>query len=346
MSSIKELIKGIDLRELVLRTYQFNEIGANCGKIYCPLHKDTKTPSMTIYADGFFCFGCGAKGDALDWIKLTENLTTQEALIKLKEYSGKHNENSHFKSKPYKYNVNYAKYIWEHSHYYLTEIAQYYLTSNTSNIDQSWFYSRGLASSMPEICAIIAKYRFGAIDNSLVQTDPSTFKRFDSYIILPYFNSRNEFVWFNARSIGDNVHRYKNAGGNKYLYNMQCINSVLSTGNLVLVEGELDTISILEATSDSFPVMGISGGGFTGKKIKPLILYLLERGIRIFTIMDPDDGGLRHELSLQNIFCSKNINVKHLYTMSGKLYNDDINAALQQYGRVKLKQMLIKSLTN
>ena len=44
----------------------------------CPFH-DEKTPSFYVYDDHFHCFGCGAHGDAFDWLKRTRGLALPEA---------------------------------------------------------------------------------------------------------------------------------------------------------------------------------------------------------------------------------------------------------------------------
>lgn len=46
----------------------------------CPFHRD-RTPSFTIYAAGerFWCFGCGASGDVLDFVRLTRGTDIAEA---------------------------------------------------------------------------------------------------------------------------------------------------------------------------------------------------------------------------------------------------------------------------
>lgn len=51
----------------------------------CPFHAGDKTPSFSVVpAKRFFhCHGCGAHGDALDWIMRTENLTLPEAAARL-----------------------------------------------------------------------------------------------------------------------------------------------------------------------------------------------------------------------------------------------------------------------
>ena len=41
------------------------------GFCRCPFHTE-KTASMKIYAQSFYCFGCGAGGDVIDFVRLYE----------------------------------------------------------------------------------------------------------------------------------------------------------------------------------------------------------------------------------------------------------------------------------
>lgn len=54
----------------------------------CPLH-DEREPSLVVYpaTNTFCCFGCGKGGDALTFLRLTHNLTFQEALQALENWS-------------------------------------------------------------------------------------------------------------------------------------------------------------------------------------------------------------------------------------------------------------------
>lgn len=55
------------------------------GNLYegcCPFHAE-KTPSFKVYEDGFHCFGCGAHGDAIDFIVQMENCSPAEAIERL-----------------------------------------------------------------------------------------------------------------------------------------------------------------------------------------------------------------------------------------------------------------------
>jgi DNA polymerase I-like protein with 3'-5' exonuclease and polymerase domains len=57
------------------------------GKINCPFHDDA-TPSCHVYDDHFHCFGCGARGDAIDWLIIVENLTRDQAIALLTTWQG------------------------------------------------------------------------------------------------------------------------------------------------------------------------------------------------------------------------------------------------------------------
>lgn len=49
--------------------------------IKCPTKEhDDKHPSATLYPDGFKCHGCGAFGDSLDYICLTQNKELKDLL--------------------------------------------------------------------------------------------------------------------------------------------------------------------------------------------------------------------------------------------------------------------------
>ena len=54
------------------------------GFICCPFHHE-KTPSMKLYDRNFHCFGCGAGGDVIDFVKMLFNLDPLEAVKKLND---------------------------------------------------------------------------------------------------------------------------------------------------------------------------------------------------------------------------------------------------------------------
>ena len=52
------------------------------GIACCPFHND-RHPSLKLNEDYFFCFGCGAKGDVIDFVARLFNLSNYEAAQKL-----------------------------------------------------------------------------------------------------------------------------------------------------------------------------------------------------------------------------------------------------------------------
>ncbi len=56
--------------------------------VSCPMpshgHPD-RTPSMRLYLDDdrYYCFGCGAKGDVVQWVRDAEGLSLGEAIAAL-----------------------------------------------------------------------------------------------------------------------------------------------------------------------------------------------------------------------------------------------------------------------
>ena len=55
--------------------------------VCCPFHND-RTPSMKLNEDYFYCFGCGAHGDVIDFVARLFHLPPAEAAKKLAEDFG------------------------------------------------------------------------------------------------------------------------------------------------------------------------------------------------------------------------------------------------------------------
>lgn len=52
------------------------------GMALCPFHDD-HNPSLRLYEDHFYCFGCGAHGDVIDLISRSAGLRPIEAARRL-----------------------------------------------------------------------------------------------------------------------------------------------------------------------------------------------------------------------------------------------------------------------
>ena len=57
------------------------KVGRN-GMVCCPFHDD-RHPSLKLNEDYFYCFGCGAKGDVIDFVAKMFDLSNYEAAQRL-----------------------------------------------------------------------------------------------------------------------------------------------------------------------------------------------------------------------------------------------------------------------
>jgi hypothetical protein len=75
---------SIDCRELAAQ--HLGEPAARAGRAWqwlCPFHDDRATPSFTVYADGYICFGCSARGNALGLVMALEHVDLPAARERL-----------------------------------------------------------------------------------------------------------------------------------------------------------------------------------------------------------------------------------------------------------------------
>ena len=114
--TIAELKAKIDLVEVVGWYVNLTKKGADLWGC-CPFHSD-RTPSFKVSAGrcSYHCFGCGAKGDALDFLMAHEGLNIADAIERLRELGGgtaKRNEPRAAEPEPdHNRNTELARTIW------------------------------------------------------------------------------------------------------------------------------------------------------------------------------------------------------------------------------------------
>jgi DNA primase len=87
-SFLQELKYKIDIEDVISSYISLKKRG-NTSVGLCPFHNE-KTPSFTVYNDtqSFYCFGCGAGGDAVGFIRKIENLDYIDAVKLLAQRAG------------------------------------------------------------------------------------------------------------------------------------------------------------------------------------------------------------------------------------------------------------------
>ena len=84
-SSVEEIRAAADIVAVVSARTQLRKTGARyMGR--CPFHEE-RTPSFSVNAPDklYYCFGCGAKGDLITFVRETEQLDFAQAVEWLAE---------------------------------------------------------------------------------------------------------------------------------------------------------------------------------------------------------------------------------------------------------------------
>ena len=85
---IQEVVARNDITEVIGQYVQLRHRGRTYTGL-CPFHNE-KTPSFTVYPDtqSFYCFGCGAAGDVINFVRKISNLGYVEAVKQLAGRAG------------------------------------------------------------------------------------------------------------------------------------------------------------------------------------------------------------------------------------------------------------------
>jgi DNA primase len=88
-SSVLDLKHRVSIADVISRVVALKKAGGSRLKGLCPFHNE-KTPSFNVDVDkGFFkCFGCGKAGDAITFVRETEQLSFTEAVEALGQRYG------------------------------------------------------------------------------------------------------------------------------------------------------------------------------------------------------------------------------------------------------------------
>ena len=85
---LQELKYRSDIEQIIGSYVNLRRRGRTLSGL-CPFHSE-KSPSFTVYPENqsFYCFGCGAGGDVISFIRRIENLDYMESIRFLAQRAG------------------------------------------------------------------------------------------------------------------------------------------------------------------------------------------------------------------------------------------------------------------
>ncbi|UUY08985.1 DNA primase [Pseudomonas sp. J452] len=269
---IDDLLNRTDIVEVVSSRIQIKKTGKNYSAC-CPFHKE-KTPSFSVSPDKqfYYCFGCGAGGNALGFIMDHDNLDFPQAIEELAKRAGMdipREEGGRGGHKP-RQPTDSPLYTL------LTAASDYYRQALKSHPTRKaavdYLKGRGLSGEIARDFGLgfappgwdnLLKHLGGdnlqlkaMIDAGLLIENTETGKRYDRFrdrVMFPIRDSRGRIIAFGGRVLGDDKPKYLNSpetpvfhkGQELYgLYEARKNNRDLD--EIMVVEGYMDVIALAQ----------------------------------------------------------------------------------------------------
>ncbi|KJK16450.1 DNA primase [Pseudomonas sp. 2(2015)] len=270
-SFIDDLLNRTDIVDVVSSRVQLKKAGKNLTAC-CPFHKE-KTPSFSVSPDKqfYYCFGCGAGGNALGFIMDHDNLDFPQAVEELAKAAGMEipREESGRAHKP-RQPVDSPLYPL------LEAAAEFYRQALRSHPTRKsavdYLKGRGLSGEIARDFGLgfappgwdnLFKHlssdtlqQKAMIDAGLLIENAESGKRYDRFrdrVMFPIRDSRGRVIAFGGRVLGDDKPKYLNSpetpvfhkGQELYgLYEARKFNRNLD--EIIVVEGYMDVIALAQ----------------------------------------------------------------------------------------------------
>lgn len=270
-SFIDDLLNRTDILDVVSSRIQLKKTGKNYSAC-CPFHKE-KTPSFTVSPDKqfYYCFGCGAGGNALGFIMDHDQLDFVQAVEDLAKRAGMDvpREDGRRGSKP-RQPTDSPLYPL------LTAAADFYRQSLKSHPARKaaveYLKGRGLTGEIARDFGLgfappgwdnLLKHLGGdnlqlkvMLDAGLLVENPDSGKRYDRFrdrVIFPIRDSRGRVIAFGGRVLGDDKPKYLNSPETPVFHKGQELYGLFEArknnrdlDEIMVVEGYMDVIALAQ----------------------------------------------------------------------------------------------------
>jgi DNA primase len=270
-SFIDDLLNRTDIVEVVSSRVQMKKAGKNYSAC-CPFHNE-KTPSFTVSPDKqfYYCFGCGAGGNALGFVMDHDHLDFPQAVEELAKRAGMDvpREDSGRSGKP-RQPMDSPLYPL------LTAAADYYRQALKSHPTRKaavdYLKGRGLSGEIARDFGLgfappgwdnLGKHLGGdalqqktMIDAGLLIENADTGKRYDRFrdrVMFPIRDSRGRVIAFGGRVLGDDKPKYLNSPETPVFHKGQELYGLFEArknnrdlDEIMVVEGYMDVIALAQ----------------------------------------------------------------------------------------------------
>ena len=317
-----------------------------------PFHSE-KSPSFYVYPQNqsFYCFGCGAGGDVITFIRRIENLEYMEAVklladrcgLELPMDSDQSDARSMLKKRVLEINRESARFF--HSCLMSEQGRQAYEYLISRGRDRKTIRHFGLGYAPAGWDGLLNHLRAkGFSDNDMLEANVVTkgkygpHDRFSNRVIFPIIDLRGNVVAFGGRALDDKGAKYLNSSDtpvfkkSKTLFALNFAKTSKRPG-LILAEGYMDVIAIHQAGFDN--AVATLGTALTEEQARLISQY----AERVVLAYDSDGPGQAATKRAMNIFDEVGVKVSVL-SMTGAKDPDEF---IKKYGTERFAMLLDNS---
>ncbi|MEC9205778.1 MAG: DNA primase [Pseudomonadota bacterium] len=349
---LDDLLSRIDIIEIINDKVKLKQYGSNY-KGLCPFHAEN-TPSFNVSKSKQFyhCFGCGASGDAIKFLKEYEGLTFMEAVeklstianIKIPETSGSKYQNydQFFQINSFAlsiFKVNLQK----------NQTALNYLESRNISKNEIGFFDIGFANDSWDFMFKELKEK-GFVKEAieiglLTEKNNKIYDRFRNRIIFPIKNSTGRTIAFGGRSLNsEEPSKYINSPESKLFHKsfevyglFEAKQTINRAEKVIIVEGYTDVIAL--HINGFKNVVATLGTAFTKTHLSKLLRYTKN----IIFCFDGDKAGKNAAWKALTNSLSEirdDIKIEFAFLPDGK----DPDQLCQESGKDSFEKMLSSSI--
>lgn len=346
-SFLQELKMKTDIEDVISTYVTLKRRGATLVGL-CPFHNE-KTPSFTVYpaTQSFYCFGCGAGGDAITFLKKIENLDYLDAVKTLAQRAGLQMPQEGFDDSLSKRRRRILEMNREAARFYHSVLLSpegkvgydYYIGRALSAATINHF---GLGFAPNQWDALLKHMRAKGyqpaelVDAGLARKgQKGYYDNFRNRVMTPIIDVRGNVIAFGGRVLDDSKPKYINTGDTlvyKKTNELFALNFAKDSKEdaLILCEGYMDVIAMHQAGFTN-AVAGC-GTALTTEQVRLISRYAKE----VILTYDADEAGQKALQKAMTLFDQTDVKVRIPALVGGK----DPDEIIRTYGRDKFKGML------
>ncbi len=353
---IEEIVNRTDISDLISSYVTLKRAGSNMHGL-CPFHSE-RTPSFTVFSrsNSFYCFGCGAGGDAINFVMRAENLDYPSAVEFLATRAGitipqDKNEIAQMgmsRKRVYEMNLAAAKFFRENLFDKNVGFEAMNYLAGQRKLSPAIIKRFGLGFAPNNFFALTNHMKkLGFSEQELIDgflcgksQKGNLYDYFRNRVIFPIIDVTGNVIAFGGRVMDDSKPKYLNSSdtpGFKKSKNLFALNYAKNhcAEQIILCEGYMDVIALHAAGVEN--AVATLGTALTSEQARMLTKYTK----KVILLYDSDEAGQRATDRAIQILNEVGLEVRILKLNGAK----DPDEYIRKFGAERFKALLGESRT-